>query len=327
MEMYAEHYGLSGPPFDDAPDPAFYFDSQTHKKAMAYLGFGLAQGEGFIVLTGAPGTGKTTLLGHLLATIDHARLVPARLTATPDMGGAALLGAVAAAFGFAAHGALEEEVFARIEHGLLGQARSGKQALLLIDDADQLAPPALGLLHRLAGIDAGETALLQIGLFGGPALDETLGTPSLEALRRRVIATHRLEPLQADEVEAYIEHRLALVGCLGTPRFTGDAFAALHGQTGGVPRALNRLADRLLRLGAAEGRTILDAGAVARAAADAAEAAETEPSLAARLDALEARVVEQEVALRRALAVLIEWVEREEAEAESRPDAAPHGAP
>ena len=306
--MYTEHYGLSGPPFGDAADPAFYFDSQTHRKAMAYLGYGLAQGEGFIVLTGEEGTGKTTLIGHLLATIDHARLLPARFPAAPGMTGASLLGAVAEAFDLPAQDDLEEEAFTRIEHFLLSQARIGKHALLIVDDAHILSAPALIALHRLSAIGDGSAALLQIGLFGGPALHETLAAPMLEPLRQRVIATHRLEPLQREEVEAYVEHRLALVGCLGTPRFAGDAFAALYGRTGGVPRALNRLADRLLQLGAAEARSILDADAVARAVSPAVEAA-PDLSLARRIAGLEARVEEQEIALRRALGVLIDWVE------------------
>jgi hypothetical protein len=163
-------------------------------------------------------------------------------------------------------------------------------------------------LRRLSAIGEDGAAILQIGLFGGPALHETLAAPALEPLRQRVIATHRLEPLQVEEVEAYVEHRLALVGCLGTPRFAGDAFAALYRRTGGVPRALNRLADRLLQLGAAEGRAILDAEAVARAVASTPEPA-PDLRLAQRVAALEARVAEQEIALRRALGVLIEWVE------------------
>jgi len=307
--MYTDHYGLSGPPFADAADPAFYFDSETHRKAMAYLGYGLAQGEGFIVLTGEEGTGKTTLIGHLLATIDHARLLPARVRAVPGMTGAALLTATAAAFGLGGGDGFEEETFTRIEHFLIGQARGDRQCLLIVDDAEHLATAALAVLSRLGAVDA-ERATLQIGLFGTPALHETLAAPLLEPLRQRVIATHRLEPLQPGEIEAYVEHRLALVGCLGAPRFAADVFAALYARTGGVPRAVNRLADRLLEWGAAEGRSVLDAEAVARAL-DAPVTPPDDSALAGRVAALETRAAEQETALRGVLGILIEWIESE----------------
>ncbi|HWW64811.1 MAG TPA: AAA family ATPase [Sphingomonadaceae bacterium] len=296
--MYADHYGLSGLPFGEAADPAFYFGSETHRQAMACLGDALAQGEGMAIVTGAGGTGKSMLIGHFLATIDRAASLPVRLTAS---NGKSILKDVLEAFGIKQDNPVESEALAAFEQLLESQA--GRQIVLAIDDAQLLSASALASLCQLSNLRADNGGSARLLLFGSPVLRQTL-----DALGMKVMARHELTPLRPEEVEPYIEHRLALVGCLGAPRFAGDAFAALYDRTKGVPRALNRLLDRLLMQGASEGRSILDSEAVARAA-------EIEPtddgsSLAARIAALEARVAEQEVAVRRALGLLIEWVER-----------------
>ena len=163
--MYSEHYGLTGNPFQLTPDPRFWFESETHKKAMAYLGYGLAQGEGFIVITGDIGAGKTTLVGHLMATIDTSRLTAVQIVST-QVEGEDMLRLVAQQLGLEAHGYAKAELLDQIERFLHGQAREGKRTLLVVDEAQNLPVSALEELRMLSNFQSAGRALLQIFLLG-----------------------------------------------------------------------------------------------------------------------------------------------------------------
>ena len=317
--MYTDHYGLTGRPFQLTPDPAFYFDSATHRKAMAYLGYGLAQGEGFIVITGDIGAGKTTLVGHLMATIDRARLTVVRLVST-QVEGDDMLRLAAQGLGLATEGVAKAQLLDRVERFLHAQTREGKRTLLIVDEAQNLPVSALEELRMLSNFQSGGQALMQIFLLGQPEFrDQLQKAASLEQLRQRVIATHHLDPMQADEVGPYIEHRLKLVGWTGNPQFTDDAYAALFTHTRGVPRTINTLAARLLLHGAMEGLERIDGDAVEAVVTDMGHDAEAgrapatsaapDHALLGRIADLEARVQEQDVALRRVLTLLIDWAE------------------
>lgn len=322
--MYNSFYGLSDRPFQLTPDPRFYFDSATHRKAMAYLGYGLAQGEGFIVITGEIGAGKTTLTGQLMASVDAARLTAARVTST-QVESDDMLRLAAQGFGIVTEGADKALILQRIESFLIDQSRQGKRSLLVVDEAQNLPASALEELRLLSNLQARDHALLQIFLLGQPEFRERL--QGLEQLRQRVIATHHLEPMHADEVEPYIVHRLTLVGWNGNPRFTPDAFPAVYRFSGGIPRQINALLSRILLLGAIEKLSVIDADVVGRAIADltqdvpgpgaapvagGGEAVVTEPVGDSRIAALEARIAEQERVLERVLALLVDWVEAAE---------------
>ncbi|MGP1354181.1 MAG: XrtA/PEP-CTERM system-associated ATPase [Parasphingopyxis sp.] len=260
--MYSEHYGLSGNPFQLTPDPRFWFESDTHKKAMAYLGYGLAQGEGFIVITGDIGAGKTTLVGHLMATIDTSRLTAVQVVST-QVEGDDMLRLVAQQFGLQAHGYEKAAVLDQIERFLHEQARAGKRTLLVVDEAQNLSVSALEELRMLSNFQSAGRALLQIFLLGQPEFRDRVRTaPNLEQLRQRVIATHHLDPMHENEVEPYIVHRLAIAGWDGNPQFTPDAYAALYAATDGVPRRLNTLMARIMLFGAVEELTVIDGEAV-----------------------------------------------------------------
>lgn len=251
--MYDNHYGLTGRPFQLTPDPAFWFDTATHRKAMAYLGYGLSQGEGFIVITGDPGTGKTTLLGHLMQTIDADRLNVIRMVTT-QVEADDLLRLVAAGLDVDHDGLTKAQLLNEIERGLHNVARSGRRTLLVIDEAQSLPVGSIEELRMLSNFQAGGYALLQIFLLGQPEFRQRLhGSDRLEQLRQRVIAMHHLDPMGLEEVGPYLEHRLGIVGWTGTPSFTMDALAALHRWSGGIPRRLNQLASRVLLFGAIEG--------------------------------------------------------------------------
>jgi general secretion pathway protein A len=331
--MYEHQFGLTGRPFGLTPDPRFWFASATHRKAMAYLGYGLAQGEGFVVVTGDVGAGKTTLLGHLLDEIDPARLQVVKLVSTA-IEADDLLRAVAQQLGIDPRAKTKAELLAGIEKGLHAVARTGRRTLLVVDEAQALAVSALEELRMLSNFQAGGHALLQILLLGQPEFRDRLhGSEGLEQLRQRIIAVHHLEPMAADEIAPYVAHRLSVVGWQGRPDFADDAFPALHRASGGVPRRLNALAERVMLHAAVEGQALIDGRTVRLVAADMAGDLKTVrplPSPApkpvaveadARLAALEARVDAQDAALRRVLTLLVDWVEAD-ARAPERPSAA-----
>lgn len=266
--MYDEYYGFTGRPFQLTPDPHFYFESGTHRKALSYLGYGMAQGEGFIVITGDIGAGKTTLVGHVMQRIDPARLTAVQIVST-QVEGDDLLRLMAQKFGIMAEpGQTKAQLLQRIEAFLHAQARKGLRTLLIVDEAQGLAISALEELRMLSNFQLGGQALLQIFLLGQPEFRDLLASPDLEQLRQRVIATHHLDPMPADEIEPYVLHRLSLVGWTGNPRITPDAFAAIHAATDGVPRRVNALMSRLLLLGAVDRLSEMDGAAVAAVAAD-----------------------------------------------------------
>ena len=260
--MYTEFYGLTGRPFQLTPDPHFYFDTATHRKAMAYLTYGLSQGEGFIIITGDIGAGKTTLVGHLMETIDRSTLVAAKIVTT-QLDADSMLKMVASAFGIPVEGTDKSGVLNRIESFLRGHHREGRRVLLIVDEAQNLPIAALEELRMLSNFQEGTQALLQIFLLGQPEFrDQLASSIELEQLRQRVIATHHLEPMTREELPEYVAHRLTLCGWNGRPTFTQAAFDAMYDYSGGVPRRLNNLASRVLLFGALEERNEIDEGTV-----------------------------------------------------------------
>jgi len=325
--MYTDHFGLAAQPFQLTPDARFWFDSRTHKKAMAYLGYGLAQGEGFIVVTGEVGAGKSTLVQHLLATIDRERLNVVSLVST-QVEGDDMLRLVAQGLGAPADGP-KARVLDEVERRLSDEARRGRRTLIVVDEAQTLGVSALEELRMLSNFTNQGRALVQIFLLGQPEFRDKLADGGLEQLRQRVIATHHLAPMEASEIEPYIVHRLTVAGWAGRPGFTADSFAALYRHSGGIPRRLNQLAARLLLHAAVEGVDAVRAddveAVVADLSADTPQRAEPRVhavaatpmpaapqrdfALERRLAALEARADEQEKAVRRVLTLLVEWVE------------------
>ena len=250
--MYAEFYGLEGKPFQLTPDPRFYFDSSTHHKAMAYLTYGLSQGEGFIIITGEIGAGKTTLVGHLLNELDKDKFVAAKIVTT-NLEADDILKMVAVGFGLDVTGKDKSVLLRDIESFLRQNHMQGRRALLLIDEVQNLPTKALEELRMLSNFQEGDRALLQSFLVGQPEFrDKWAFDPDLEQLRQRVIATHHLQAMTYDETREYVEHRLSLVGWKNDPSFTDGAFMKIYEYTQGVPRRLNTLCSRILLFGAIE---------------------------------------------------------------------------
>jgi putative secretion ATPase (PEP-CTERM system associated) len=317
--MYSDQYGFNGKPFQLTPDPRFWFESATHKKAMAYLGYGLAQGEGFIVVTGDIGAGKTTLVAHLLDTVDPARIAAVQLVST-QVDREDMLRLIARSMGTATDGLDKASLLAAIEAALEARARTGQRTLLIVDEAQNLPVGSLEELRMLTNFQSGGQARLQVLLLGQPEFRQLIETSALQQLRQRVIATHHLTPMEPGEVEAYILHRMKLVGWQGNPEFAADCFDAFHRHSGGLPRRINQIAERVLLMAAIERKPAIDAALVDAVVAD--MDAETPPApvavipsaeqaldLAARVAMLEAQVAEQDVALRRILRLLVDWAE------------------
>lgn len=266
--MYTDYYGLTGRPFQLTPDPRFYFDTATHRKAMAYLTYGLSQGEGFIIITGDVGAGKTTLVGHLMASLEKNKFVAAKIVTT-QLDADNLLKLIGSAFGMAVDGLDKSQLLTRIEHFLRQHHRDGRRVLLIVDEAQNLPIAALEELRMLSNFQQGDRALLQTFLLGQPEFRDKLAmSDELEQLRQRVIATHHLDPMAREELPAYIEHRLRLCGWQGNPAFTVAAYDAMHDYSGGVPRRLNTLASRVLLFGAIEERAEIDEDVVNEVIAD-----------------------------------------------------------
>lgn len=266
--MYDEYYGLSGRPFQLTPDPAFYFESGTHRKALSYLGYGLAQGEGFIVITGEIGAGKSTLVSHLMQGIDRARITAAKIVTT-QLDAHDLVKMAAASFGIDTRGLDKAASLRSIENFLHAEARTGRRCLLVVDEAQNLSIEAVEELRMLSNFQLGSTSLLQIFLLGQPEFrDLVRDAPELEQLRQRVIATHHLDPMDESEIEPYIMHRLSRAGWTENPSFSLDVFPILFAETGGIPRKINMLMSRILLMGAVERLSIIDSATVSAVIAD-----------------------------------------------------------
>lgn len=246
--MYESYYGLSGKPFQLNPDPAFFFGSRGHNRAFAYLQYGLYQGEGFIVITGEIGAGKTTIVRSLFEQLDRNTVVAAQIVST-QLDADDLLRAVGVAFGLPVSTVPKSVILASIEAFLCGIATERKRALLIVDEAQNLSSRAIEELRMLSNFQLGDQALLQSFLIGQPELRTMMQGTQMQQLRQRVIASYHLGPLDPAETRAYIEHRLTHVGWSDNPHFSDGCFAMIHELTGGIPRRINTLCNRLMLAG------------------------------------------------------------------------------
>jgi general secretion pathway protein A len=265
--MYESFYRLSGKPFQLNPDASFYFASRGHKRAMSYLEYGLHQGEGFIVITGEIGAGKTTLVKNLFRRVDPNSFVAAQLVST-QLDADDTLRLIAAAFGLKHEDPSKAILLKRLEEYLLSVHKHGRRALLVVDEAQNLTARAVEELRMLSNFQAGENSLLQSFLLGQPEFRFTLQGEGMQQLRQRIIASYHLGPMDATETRAYIEHRMKTVGWAGDPEFGEDCFAPIFSYTGGIPRRINTLCDRVLLFGYLEDRHAIDAQTVEAVIAD-----------------------------------------------------------
>jgi general secretion pathway protein A len=265
--MYTEFYRLSAQPFQLTPDARFFFESTVHRQAMAYLVYGLHHAEGFIIITGEVGAGKTILVDNLLSTIDQSTFVTAKIVTT-QLAGDDLLHLVAGGLGIAKEGLAKGALLQRISDFALAQHRNGRRVLLIVDEAQNLSFEALEELRMLSNIVFDRTMALQSFLLGQPQFRAILGSARLEQLRQRVTAAYHLGPLSEAECRAYVEHRLHRADWKDDPHFAEDCYPLIYRHTGGVPRQINTLCSRLLLFGFLEQMHALTASAVEKVAGD-----------------------------------------------------------
>lgn len=261
--MYTDFFGLTAKPFQLTPDPDFYVDTETHHRAMAYLTYGLSQGEGFVIITGDIGAGKTTLAARLLQQTVTDDIAVGHIV-TSRLDGSELLRLAARAWGLPDIGEHKSELLNQIEEFLRTSWRQGKRVVLLVDEAQNLEQGALEELRMLSNFQEGGSPLLQTILLGQPEFRQRLArAPDLEQLRQRVVASHHLEPMRRDELQTYVESRLSHCGWTGDPEFTADAYETLYEASQGVPRKINNLGSRLLLFASLEGEHRIDGELVA----------------------------------------------------------------
>ncbi len=243
--MYEEYFKLSDAPFRLNPDPRFFYGSRSHNKAMAYLHYGLKQAEGFIVITGPVGAGKSMLIGHLLDQLNTSNVVAANLL-TSNIEPEELLSQILSAFRIEPEGEGRTGQIEAFEDYLFDQLNRGRRVLLIIDEAQNLPFKTLEELRMLSNIDYEGTPLFQVFLVGQPEFRTIMEQPNMEQLRQRVIASYHLENLSEDETRDYILHRLSVAGWREDPAFTKGAYRAIHEETTGLPRRINTLCNRLM---------------------------------------------------------------------------------
>jgi putative secretion ATPase (PEP-CTERM system associated) len=254
--MYEAFYGLTAKPFQLNPDPSFYYASKQHRRAKAYLEYGVSRNEGFIVITGEIGAGKTMVLRSLIEGLAGSNVITGHLVTT-QLGAEDTLRMVGAAFGFRVKDVPKSELLITLEAFLISQTSKGKRCLLIVDEAQNLSTRAVEELRMLSNFQFGNQALLQSFLVGQPEFREILQRPEMEQFRQRVAATCHIGPLDADETRGYIEHRLRCAGSKGKPSFEPAAFEGIFKASSGIPRRINAVCDRLLLAGFLAGRTAL----------------------------------------------------------------------
>jgi len=278
--MYEAFYGLSSKPFQLSPDPNFYFGSKQHRRAKAYLDYGVLRNDGFIVITGEIGAGKTTLLRGLLDSLNRSNVVIGNLVTT-QLDAEDTLRMVGAAFGVRVKDLPKSELLMTLEAFFVNQTSQGKRCLLIVDEAQNLSARAVEELRMLSNFQFGNQSLLQTFLVGQPEFRGILQRPEMEQFRQRVAATCHIGPLDEDETQRYIEHRLKCAGSSGKPSFDPEVFPLIHKASQGIPRRINSLCDRLLLLGFMAGKTHLAAADINEVLRDIAQESETPQKAAA----------------------------------------------
>ncbi len=246
--MYRDFYNFTARPFQLTPDLRFLYPSRSHKRALSYLRFGMEQSEGFVVITGHIGTGKTMLIQTLLAELADQEVATARIAAA-NLDEDTILSAVAAAIGQPHEGRSKVALLSNLEKALRHARDKLSGVLLIVDEAQTLTPAAIEELRILTNLESQGRALLQIFLVGQTELRVTLQARRMEQLRQRVVASYHLEPLSPEETKRYIGFRLVAVGWNGDPSFSPAVYEKIYEYTGGIPRKINIVMDRLLLFG------------------------------------------------------------------------------
>jgi general secretion pathway protein A len=263
--VYEAFYGFKRKPFSLLPDPHFLYPSRTHKIAMSLVEYGLAEQAGYVVLTGEVGTGKTTLLRRLLHIVRE-EVVVGLVTNTHQSFGE-LMKWIMLAYDLEFRDRDRVEQHQIFVDYLIDRYAHGKRVVLIVDEAQNLSAETLEQLRMLSNVNSESDHLLQLILVGQPELRALLQRPELRQFVQRISVDYHLQPLGREEAASYIAHRLELAG--GDPAlFDGEACAAIHHFSRGIPRLINSLCDYALVFAYADARRVIDIDAVIDAAAE-----------------------------------------------------------
>ena len=261
--MYNDFYGFSEAPFSITPDPRFLFFSARHQEAFNHLLFGIRERKGFIQLTGEVGAGKTTLCRALLEELGEETRTA--LILNPVLTATQLLRAVLAELGVEIGRVDRARCLEELNRYLLEQVASGRDVVLIIDEAQDLSSELLEQVRLLSNLETDQRKLLQIVLIGQPELREMLDQRRLRQLRQRITVRYHLGSLSREETERYIRYRLLIAGANSRPTLSRWALGCIHRYSGGVPRLINAVADKTLLAGYVAGADHLRARHVRRA--------------------------------------------------------------
>lgn len=321
--MYLEFYKLSTMPFQLTPDSHFFFESREHRRAIAHLLYGLSQEEGFVVITGEIGAGKTMLVEHLWSQLNDQNFVGVRVSTT-QVSGDDLLKIVADGFGLRFEAADKPTMLRRLQTFFEQTQSAGKRCLLVIDEVQNLPTGALEELRMLSNLSIDGRAPFQCLLLGQPQFRQTLVDPRLEQVQQRVLASCHLGPLSSSETQEYVQHRLRTAGWIGDPSFDDEAFAAIHRFAAGIPRRINILCSRLLLAGYLDDTHRITEAMVQEVSGELqrdlmaghrssvkqpAQNGEIEPGLHQRLLSIETAIVKHDRAIKRALEITAQLLE------------------
>ncbi|PIU41308.1 MAG: ATPase [Candidatus Omnitrophica bacterium CG07_land_8_20_14_0_80_42_15] len=246
--MYLSFYGLKENPFNVTSDPSFFFMSRRHKEAFSHLIYGIKEKKGFLEITGEIGTGKTTLCRVLLNQLD--KKIKTAFILNPNLSELQLLQAIAEDFGLHIDNKNNKlSLLKRLNDFLIEQLEVDNNVILILDEAQNISLELLEKIRMLSNLETEKEKLFQIILVGQPQLREKLRSPELEQLKQRIGIRYHIYPLDEEEIEKYIYHRLNVAGFNGSIVFSDDALKEIYKYSRGIPRLINLVCDKALLLG------------------------------------------------------------------------------
>ncbi|HPR50520.1 MAG TPA: AAA family ATPase [Deltaproteobacteria bacterium] len=258
--MFESFFGLSENPFNLTPDPKFLFLSQVHQEALSHLQYGIEQRKGFVLITGEVGAGKTTICRSLLAKLP--RKTRTALVLNPSLSSVELLQTINQDFGIDAAPTSKKELLDRLYEFLIQVFVDGENAVLIIDECQNLSPDVLEQIRMLSNLETEKEKLLQILLIGQPQLAKMLSSPDLKQINDRIVLRYHIWPLGLADTKEYISHRLAVAGSHGNIKFTSSALKRIYASAQGLPRKINAVAERSLLIAYLKAKRTISKGIV-----------------------------------------------------------------